>query len=92
MNFLDVTFNLANSAYRLYRKPNDNLLYIHTSTDHQPQIIKHLPDSIEERLFSNSSKEQVFNSAKLEYEIALKDSGYKSVNLKYRRRITETES
>ena len=23
-NFLDVTFNLANSTYRPYRKPNDN--------------------------------------------------------------------
>ena len=77
VNFLDVTFNLANSSYRPYRKPNDNLLYIHTSSNHPPQIIKHLPDSIEERLSNNSSKDQVFNSAKPEYEKALKDSGYK---------------
>ena len=84
VNFLDVTFNLANSSYRPYRKPNDNLLYIHTSSNHPPQIIKHLPDSTEERLSSNSSNEQVFNSAKPEYEKALKDSGYKNVNLKYR--------
>ena len=83
VNFLDVTFNLANSTYRPYRKPNDNLLYIHTSSNQPPQIIKHLPDSIEERLSNNSSNEQVFNSAKPEYEKALKDSGYKNVNLKY---------
>ena len=51
-----------------------------------PQIIKHLPDSTEERLSNNSSNEQVFNSAKPEYEEALKDSGYKNVNLKYRAR------
>ena len=30
VNFLDVTFNLTNSKYTPYRKPNDNLLYIHT--------------------------------------------------------------
>ena len=83
VNFLDVTFSLANSTYRPYRKPNDNLLYIHTSSNQPPQIIKHLPDSIEEKLSNNSSNEQVFNSAKPEYEKALKNSGYKNVNLKY---------
>ena len=36
VNFLDVTFNLAKSTYRPYRKPNDNLLYIHTSSNHPP--------------------------------------------------------
>ena len=46
VNFLDVTFNLRNSTYRPYRKPNDNLLYIHTSSNYSPQIIKHLPYSI----------------------------------------------
>ena len=68
VNFSDVTFNLTNSTYRSYIKPNDNLLYIHTSSNHRPQIIKQLPDSIEERLSNNSSNEQVFNSAKPEYE------------------------
>ena len=59
-----------------------------TSSKHQnyqtPQIIKHLPDSIEERLSNNLSYKQVFNSAKPEYKKALKDSGYKKVNIKYR--------
>ena len=68
VNFLDVTFNLINSTYRPYRKPNDKLLYIHISSNHPSQIIKHLPDSIEERLSNNSSNKQVFNSAKPEYE------------------------
>ena len=83
-NFLDVTFNLANSTYRPYRKSNDNLLYIYPSSHHPFQIIKHQPDSIEERLSNNSSNKQVFNSAKPEYEEALKDTGYKNVKLKYR--------
>ena len=36
------------------------------------------------RLSNNSSNEQVFNSAKPEYEKALRDNGYKNMNLKYR--------
>ena len=52
--------------------PYDNLLYIHISLNHPPQIIKHLLDSIDERLSNNSSNEQVFNSVKPKYEKALK--------------------
>ena len=77
VNFLDITFNLASSTYRPHTKPNDKLLYIHTSSNHSPQIIKCLPDSIEERSSNNSSLQQFFNSAKPEYEKALKDSEYK---------------
>ena len=85
-NFLDDTFNLTNSTYKPYRKLNDNLQYIHISSNHPPHIIKHLPDSIEKRLSNNSSNEQDFNSVKPEYEKALKDSANKNVNLKYRAR------
>ena len=38
--FLDVTFNLITGLYTPYKKPNDNLLYINTSSDHPPQVIK----------------------------------------------------
>ena len=83
-NFLDVTFNLTDSTYTTYRKPNQKLLCIQFFSNHPSQIIKHLPDSIEERLCNNSSNKQAFNLAKPENEKALKDSGYKNVNLKYR--------
>ena len=46
---LGATISLRNSTYRPYRKPNNNLLYIHNSSNQPPQIIKHLPNSIEER-------------------------------------------
>ena len=62
--------------------PNSKLLYIHTSSSHPPQILKQLPIAINEQLIHNSSDQAVFNSTKLEYEDALKKSGYK-VNLKY---------
>ena len=31
VNFSDVTFNLEQNTYRLYKKTNDNLTYINTS-------------------------------------------------------------
>jgi hypothetical protein len=51
-------------------------MYIHTSSNHPPQIIKELPISIGKRLSDNSSNEEIFNQAKDDYEKALKESGY----------------
>ena len=52
-------------------------MYIHTSSNHPPQIIKQLPTSIEERLSRNSSNKEIFDTIKNEYEDALQQSGYK---------------
>ena len=82
VDFLDVTLNLQNGTYRPYKKANDKLLYIHSSSNHPPQIIKQLPNSISERLSKNSSNQEVFNRAKVEYKDVLKKSGY-NVDLKY---------
>ena len=58
------------------------MIYIHSSLNHPPQIIKQLPNSIAERLSKNSSNQEVFNTVKAEYEDALKKLGY-NVDLKY---------
>ena len=50
VNFLDVTFNLNSGLYKPYKKPNDQLLYVTTSSDHPPQVIKQLPNSINRKL------------------------------------------
>ena len=81
VNFLDVTFNLASGTYRPYKKANESLLYINTSSNHPPQVIKQLPTSISERLSNNSSNEEIFNASKYEYETALKNSGYHQTKL-----------
>ena len=36
VDFPDITFNLSNGPYKLYRKPNDRLLYVNTSSNHPP--------------------------------------------------------
>ena len=55
VDFLDVTFNLLDETYKPYKKPNEQLLYVNTSSNHPPQIIKQLPISISNRLSNNSS-------------------------------------
>ena len=82
VDFLDVTLNLKNVTHCPYKKPDDNLLYIHSSSNHQPQIIKQLPNSIFERLSNKSSNQEISNTAEVECEDALKKSGY-NVDFKY---------
>ena len=76
VDFLDVTFNLNNGTYRPYKKENDKLLYINTSSNHPPSIIKQIPPSINRRLSDNSSNQEVFDSIKEDYESALRNSGH----------------
>ena len=92
VNFLDVTFNLANGTYRPYKKANESLLYINTSSNHPPQVIKQLPTSISERLSNNSSSEEIFNASKYEYETALKNSGYQQTKFIFNKRNTESRN
>ena len=70
VEFLDITLNLITGLYTPYKKPNDNFLYINTSSNHPSQVIKQLTNSINKRLCENSANEQVFNTVKLVYENA----------------------
>ena len=74
-----MTFNLLDGTYKLYKKPNDQLLYVNTSSNHPPQIIKQLPISISNRLSNNSSNKPAFDMSKGEYEKALRESRYKTL-------------
>ena len=57
-DYLNVTFNLERNAYR--QKPNDNLTYINTLSNHSPLIIKHVTQTISGRLSRNSSSAEIF--------------------------------
>ena len=81
-NYLDVTLNLGNSTCRLCQKENDQIKYINTKSNHPPSIIKQLPLSIESRLPSLSSSEEIFNDFVTPYQDALEKSGCKH-KLKY---------
>ena len=59
---LDVTFDLYNSLYKPYRKPNNKLIYINKQSNHPPNVLKQLPKSIAKRISdTSSSKDNLIN-------------------------------
>ena len=77
VNFLDVTFNLCTGKYQPLNKPNDTPTYINVNSNHPPNIIKALPNSISQRINNISSDKATFNNVAPSYNDALSESGYK---------------
>ena len=72
MNYLDVTLNLKDDTFRPYHKPDDQIHYIYTESNHPPpppppNIVKHIPASIESRLSHLSSTEIIFKESTTHY-------------------------
>ena len=67
VNYLDVTLNLENCTCRPYQKENNEIKYINIESNHPASIIKQLPLSIESRLLSLSSSEEIFNDSIIPY-------------------------
>ena len=76
VNFLDVNFNLDLDIFKPYMKPNGAPVYVHHDSNHPRSILKNIPKSINRRLSSISSNQEVFNAACQPYQDALEKSGY----------------
>ena len=76
VDFLDITMDIENKEYWPYRKPNSDILYINTKSNHPPAVIKNLPKAVSNRLSQISCNKSKFNNAKPMYESALKNSGF----------------
>ena len=76
-DFLDVTFNAASGKYWPYQKPNSHLQYIHTQSNHPPNIKNHLPKMIEKRLSSILCNQEEFDGVKPAYAQALEKTEHK---------------
>ena len=76
--FSDVSFNLVIGKFFLFRKPNNQLHYTNTKSNHPPSIIKDLPNKINKRLSQLCCNEEQYKKAKPLYETALNESGYKT--------------
>ena len=81
-DFLDVSFNILNSSYQPYNKPNSPILYVNNKSNHPRQVLKQLPQTINRRLINLSNNQESFNNVKNEYQKALNSANYKD-NLKY---------
>lgn len=89
VNFLDVTLDLNTEKFKPYSKPANTPLYVHSKSNHPPNIIRNIPESINRRLSEISYDEDVFKEAAPPYQEALLKSGY-SYNLKYQQASERT--
>ena len=83
VNFLDVTLDLTTGRFKPYLKPATTPLYVHSKSNHPPNIIRNIPEAINKRLSEISSDEDAFNEAAPPYQEALRTSGY-AYNLKFK--------
>ena len=77
VDYLDTTLNLNEGTFMPYRKPLDTPQYINCQSNHPKTVLQQVPLSVERRLNDISSNKEVFDGAKIEYETALKNSGFK---------------
>ena len=82
-DFLDVRMDLTSGTTRPFRKKNDQPLYINTSSNHPPSVLKSVPKTVETRISMLSSTEEIFEEEKMVYQRALQNSGYRT-ELQYR--------
>ena len=75
-NYLDVTLNLNDGSFRPCDKSDDVIQYINKEFNHPPDLIKHLPASIEKQLSNNSFDKKIFQESAIYYEDTLNKVGY----------------
>ena len=75
VNYLDVTLNLKDETFRPYHKLNDQIQYIHTESNHPPNIVNHIPASIENRRSNLYSTEILFKEPTKYFQDNLYQSG-----------------
>ena len=76
VNYLDVTLDLNTGKHYPFMKPGNVPSYVHAKSNHPPNIIKRIPENINQRLSNISSDEEVFNKVAPTYQAALDKSGY----------------
>ena len=59
-DFLDVKLNLNDISFMPYRKQNAKIMYVNKQSSHPKNIIKQIPNIINQRLNKRSSKEENF--------------------------------
>ena len=63
VNFLDITMDLEAGVFKPYRKPGDKPMYVHSGSNHPPQVLRNLALGINRRLVEITSIEEIFLQA-----------------------------
>ena len=67
-DFLDVKLNLNDISLMPFKKQNAKIMYVNKQSSHPKNIIKQIPNIINQCLNKRSSKEENFFTIKDEYE------------------------
>lgn len=89
VDYLDITLDIKNGTYSPYSKPNNIISYVNKKSNHPPNILSNIPESINKRLSTISTNQTIFNAAKPQYQQALEKSGY-DYQLKYKEEENNT--
>ena len=76
--YLDVFLDLNNMTFSPYRKPNSEIRYINSKSNHPKNITSQMTKMIENLISSRSCNEEVFNKVADVYNKALADNGHKA--------------
>ena len=76
VEFLDIIMDLNSDSFRPFRKPNSEIIYMSSQSNHPDHIKKQIPTMVNKRLCSLSKSKTDFNYIKDDYEQALKKSHY----------------
>ena len=52
VDFLDATFNLLKGEVRPFKKPNNQITYVHKASNHPTNVTKNIPEGVNKRLNS----------------------------------------
>ena len=91
VNFLDVQFNLNNSTYRPYRKPDNTPVYINKKSNHPSVVLKQLSRSIAKRISDISYDESIFRNSIPKYSEELRKSDLNDT-LTYNTKTTDCDN
>ena len=76
VDFLDVTLNLNNGAFKPFSKNDSAPRYINISSNHPRSVLRQIPNAVNQRINKLSSGKKMFEENKSRYDDALKDSGF----------------
>ena len=63
-----MTLNLNDGSFKPYHKLGDIIQCINKESNHPPNLIKHVPASIEKRLSNNSPDKNMFKESAIYHE------------------------
>ena len=70
-DFLDIFLDLRAESFRVFTKEGDIPTYVHSQSNHPPNVLKNIGPAVNERLSMLSQDEGLFNQAAPLYQDAL---------------------